>query len=310
MSGSAGRNRGWKTSETSDLSSLEGLGEWGGPLIVSMPRTGSTLLGTLMLLAGGEGNPALQRYVHEPAAPIYWEGASVESIGDLVGGSLNAGDVVQESAYQFTAPDVARWFVRKARDPVAFTVRDPQIAWPSRWRIMLRERVERDPEHPDAARMHQAVEESDYSQVGDILRDRVVQPDNGWLAFTDVIEMCRREGKAVSIVENARFRADPEAVLGSLCRGWGVAFSRAMVEWDTLDPVLGRVVMSRLAAETEYEGYYSGTLGSRGGIRRTDSEPLPLDRFPAELRSGGSAPVSIDEAVAWYRELLEAPEVL
>ena len=49
-------------------------------------------------------------------------------------GALGPGDIVQESAYQFASPDIARWFLNRARQPVAFTMRHPQIAWPSRWR--------------------------------------------------------------------------------------------------------------------------------------------------------------------------------
>ena len=83
-----------------------------------------------------------------------------------------------------------------------------------------------------------------------------------------------------------------------------------MTTWENLAEAQPRVVMSPLAAGPEYDWYYARTLGSTGGIVRTDREPVPLERFPEELRGTSEDHLTIDQAVAWYEELLARPETL
>lgn len=286
---------------------------WDGPLVVSMPRTGSTLLGTILLLASdppGSGNHAFDRYIHEPVAPVFWEGKPVSSILEVTGGTLGSADVVQESAYQFASKELARWFLHRARRPVAFTMRHPQIAWPSRWRIMLREWLATDPDDPDADRFRAALADNDFSHLGDVLTTRVSQPANGWYAFLSLIELCDDEGVEYVLVDNARFRADPEGVLADLLGAWGLPFDDALTTWTDLEPVRPRIVMSPLAAGPEYDWYYARTLGSSEGIVRVDRPPVPLERFPDVLRGEPDEHLTIDQAVEWYEALLQRPEVI
>jgi hypothetical protein len=297
--------------DVSVLDSLTAGGGWGGPLIVSHPRSGSTLLGTILLLAGDSGgSPAFERYIHEPVAPVFWEGDSLEGVIALAGGRLTDRDVIQESAYQFASAEVASWFLRAARKPIAFIMRHPQLAWPSRWRIQMGEWLDEEPDAPWADRARAAVESGDYSMVGDLVTERVVAPDNGWLAFMDMIGTCRSEGIEFLIVDNARFREDPDGVLSTLCAAWGVSFHERMTAWQGLDEVIPRIVMSDLARESEFDGYYASTLGSRRGIVRRDRQPTPLHHFPAELRGDPGDRLGIEAAVAWYRALLEQPETI
>lgn len=288
-------------------------GPWNGPLVVSMPRTGSTLLGTIMLLLNdppGSGKYVFDRYVHEPVAPLFWEDEPVPSILRVTGGALGPGDVVQESAYQFANKEIARWFLRNARQPIACTMRHPQIAWPSRWRIMLREWVTTNPDDPDAGRFRHAIDANDFSDLGDILTSRVSQPANGWYAFLSLLNMCEEEGIEFALVDNARFREEPDDVLAKLTGAWGLEYDDALTSWTDLEHIRPRIVMSELALGSEYDWYYASTLGSKDGIVRTDQPPVPLDRFPNILRGESDEHLTIDQAVEWYEMLRQRPEVL
>lgn len=279
------------------------LESWGGRLIVSMPRTGSTLLGTVMLLSGG-----LDRYLHEPAAPVFWEEAPPGVVLGEQGGA-GPGDVVQESGYQFASAALAGVFLDAARAPVAFTMRDPRLAWPSRWRLMFREWLHTDPADRDAGRMRSALESDDFSGVGDLLTKRVPQPDHGLGAFLALLGECDRRGLAVALIDNGRFREDPGRILERICASWDLTFHEAMVRWPDLGPALPGVVMTDLGRR-EYPWYYERTLASRGGIAPERTEPLPLDRFPPVLRGEGVTPLTIDTAAAWHAALLARPDTL
>lgn len=302
--------------ESHDVELLDRMTEergWGGPLVVSMPRTGSTLLGTILLLAcdpPGSGDHVFDRYIHEPVAPVFWEHRPVSNIMDVTGGTLGPRDIVQESAYQFAAPELARWFLNHARQPVAFTMRHPQISWPSRWRIMLREWLAADPDDPDGHRFRTALDDNDFSDLGDILTSRVAQPANGWYAFLSLLHMCVEDGIEFALVDNARFRADPDEVLARLSAAWGIPYDEALTTWTDLEEIRPRIVMSDLALGSEYDWYYARTLGSSEGIVRVDRPPVPLDRFPDTLRGEPDDHLTIDRAVEWYELLLKRPEVL
>ena len=286
---------------------------WGGPLIVSMPRTGSTLLATLFLLLSdppGSGLPVFDRYLHEPIAPMFWAGASFEDVLDGIGRRLTKRDIVQESAYQFAGKEIARWFLRQARQPIAFTVRHPQMAWPSRWRIMLEMRLVSDPEHPEADAMRWALDEDNFVDLGTLLTQSVEPADNGWFALLSLVDTCRREGIEYVIVDNAGFRRHPDAVLAQLCGLWGLEYDPAMTAWSDLRDAHPRIVMSDLASGPEYGWYYERTLSTSEGIVRTDREPLPVGRFPPLLRGTSANWLTIDEAVKWYHLLLEQSHVL
>jgi hypothetical protein len=302
--------------EAADLKTVEGLvqrGRWGGPLVVAMPRTGSTLMGILFLLCRDPDSATghqFDRYLHEPAAPVYWRGDNVESIAEFTSTPLTARDVVQESAYQFAHPELARWFLTRARPPVVFTMRHPQLAWPSRWRAMLGKMLVEDPRGGDAEAARAALTADDFSSLGDYLTRHVRPADNGWYAFLSLLEMCNQEGIDYVLVDNTRFREDPEATLRELCVRLGVGFDTAMTEWTNLDEARSRIVMSDLALGEEYEWYYAGTLGSDRGILPETHNPIDPTRFPAELRGVSDQFLTIDEAVTWYQLLLTRPETM
>ncbi len=293
------------------LSSVDG--GWGGPLIVSMPRTGSTLFGTLFLMASnppGSTNSVFARYIHEPVGPVFWQGRGLEATAEIVGPELTARDIVQESAYQFASSAIAKWFLERARPPVVFLVRHPQRAWPSRWRVMLRMMRADVARRSDWERIDAALLGNDFRDVGDLLTARVRPPDNGWFAFLAAIDVCRNGGIEHLIIDNTRFRDHPEETLREVSRRWGLPFDNRMTTWQTLDDVQDRVVMGEMARTAEYEWYYARTLGSRHGIIRVDDELLDPALFPPELRGVSTDGLTIDEAVTWYRALLTRPEVL
>lgn len=285
---------------------------WDGPLVVSMPRTGSTLLGMLFLLLRdppGTGEWRFDRYIHEPAAPLFWQGRLVNSIDEIISEPLTERDVIQESAYQFSTKPLARWFLRQARRPVVFAVRHPQLSWPSRWRIMLRMRLEENPRGPDADRIAAALESDDFSQLGDIL-SAVTPADNGWLATLSLIQCCLEEDIDFVIVDNTRFRSDPESMLAQICERLDLPFDPYVTDWKDLSEIRQRVVMGDLARGEEYEHYYRRTIGSSSGIIRQDRPLLDPSRFPEELRGKGDGPVTVDEAVTWYHMLIARVEAL
>ncbi|MDX1690735.1 MAG: hypothetical protein R3290_06910 [Acidimicrobiia bacterium] len=284
---------------------------WDGPLVVSMPRTGSTLLATLFLLLRdppGTGDHVFARYLHEPVAPMFWEGRSVDDVVAWIG-RLTSQDVVQESAYQFRDREIARWFLHRARRPVAFAMRDPRRAWPSRWRILLRMRLAAGVPDAQAERFRRALETDDFSHLGDVLVHEVDPPGNGWAEWLDLLALCREEGIDHVLVDHGGLRDDPETVLAGLCDRWDLRYDPAMVRWDDLTEAIPRVVMSDLATGPEFEWYYESTLSSRGGIRRSRAGTLPLEAFPDELRGSRRRVLTIDDALASYRDLLERGDV-
>lgn len=295
-----------------DLSGLVAGSRWDGPLVVSMPRTGSTLMGLLFLFCrDGRSSTGYRfdRYVHEPVAPVFWRGDGFESLASFVDPPLSDRDVVQESAYQFTDPRAARWLLSQARPPVVFTMRHPQLSWPSRWRAMLRQMLDED----TAANMEtarRALAEDDFSGLGSYLTESVRPADNGFYAFIAMLGMCVRESIDFVIVDNTRFRAQPEATLRELCSRLRVEFEPDMTEWTNLQAVLPRVVMSDLALGDEYQWYYAQTLASDRGIQPESRPLLSPTRFPEPLRGLSDQYLTIDEAVTWHQLLLMRPETL
>ena len=297
---------------TGTLDALTGDGGWDGPLVVSMPRTGSTLMGMLLLLCRDNERPSgyrFDRYIHEPAAPLFWRGDDLQGVTDFIS-ALTDGDVVQESAYQFAHPDVARWFVSHAKQPVVFTMRHPQLAWPSRWRIMLAKMLAETPDDPEAAAAGAALESDDFSELGNYLTQRVRPADNGFYAFVSLMDMCNRESIEFVIVDNTRFRERPDATLRTLCHRLGTDFDPNMTRWTDLEAVLPRVAMTDLALGEEYQWYYADTLGSQEGIQTEIHELIDPSRVPEQLRGTSDAHLTIDEAVTWYQLLLNRPETL
>ena len=300
--------------ESLDLDGLAGSQRWDGPLVVSMPRTGSTLMGTLFLFCRDSSNPSgyrLDRYIHEPLAPVFWRGDDFESVGRFLSAPLSERDIVQESAYQFADPRIARWFLTQARSPVVFTMRHPQLAWPSRWRAMLAQLIDANPSDPRTGDYRHALEADDFSALGTLLTESVRPADNGFYAFMALLDLCVREGIEFVLVDNTRFREAPEATMRTLCERMDIMYTPEIVEWTDLQPVLPRVVMSDLARGEEYRWYYEGTLGSSQGIRPERSTRVERDRFPEILRGAGDDDLlTIDEAVTWYQLLLARPDTL
>ena len=150
----------------------------------------------------------------------------------------------------------------------------------------------------------------DFGDIGDLLTTRVAQPANGWFAFMSLLRLCVDDGVEFALVDNARFRADPDDVLSQLFQAWGLPYDDAVTSWTDLESIRPRIVMSDLAAGPEYDWYYARTLGSTDGIVRTDRPLVPLERFPDVLRGETDGHLTIDQAVAWYEMLLARPEVL
>jgi hypothetical protein len=289
------------------------VGDRGFPMIVSMPRTGSTLLGTMLLLLRDPpdtGPHVFRRYIHEPVSPVYWQGRGLDAITEIAGASLSDDDIVQESAYQFASGTIARHFLTRARRPVIFLVRHPQLAWPSRWRVMLKMLRAEEAHRADWPRIDHALDSWDFRDVGDLLVASVRPADNGWYALLTMIEMCRTEGIDHVIVTNGRFRDHPEALMHDLCKCLDVEHDPAVTTWQNLDEALPRVVMGEMARNDEYEWYYARTLGSRQGILRSDVAFSDPDRFPDEFRGSSVDCLTIDEAVTWHHALLTRDEVL
>lgn len=299
--------------DAADLNALAAGTEWGGPLVVSMPRTGSTLMGMLFLFCRDASNRSgyhFDRYIHEPVAPMFWRGDGFESVEQLLDRPLSERDIVQESAYQFATPAIARWFLTQARSPVIFTMRHPQLAWPSRWRALLAQVLDANPTGPHADDYRDALEDSDFSRLGGYLTESVRPADNGFFAFMCLLDICVREGIDFVIVDNTRFRAAPEATMRTLCERLGISYDPGIVEWADLQAVLPRVVMTDLASGDEYRWYYERTLASSDGIQPETGTVVDRSRFPAQLRGTSEDFLTIDEAVTWYQLLLARPETL
>lgn len=287
--------------------------KWDGPLVVSMPRTGSTLMGILFLFCRDEASPSgylFDRYVHEPVAPLFWRGDNLSEISRFLGRPLSPRDVVQESAYQFVDPAVARWFLKQARGPVIFMMRHPQIAWPSRWRAMLAQTLADDPATPLAGAARRAIDGDDYTGLFEYLTESVTPADNGFYAFLSLLGECIRLDIDFVIVDNTRMRENPDRTLEELCRRLGIDSDHAMSEWSDLEAVTPRIVMSELALGAEYRWYYERTLQSHRGIEPETRPLVAAENFPDRLRGVSDEYLTIEEAVTWHQLLLARPETL
>ncbi len=270
-------------------------------------------MGTLLLFCRDPSNRSgyqFNRYIHEPVAPVFWRGDDFARVGRFFSTPLSARDIVQESAYQFADPRIARWFLSQARSPVIFTMRHPQLAWPSRWRAMLAQRLDANPSDPRADEYRRAPETDDFTGLGTHLTESVRPADNGFYAFMALLDLCVREGIDFVLVDNTRFRADPEATMRTLCERMDISYSPEIVEWTDLEPVLPRVLMSDLAQGDEYRWYYETTLASSQGIQPERSTRVDRSRFPEQLLGVSDHFLTIDEAVTWYQLLLARPETL
>ena len=125
-----------------------------------------------------------------------------------------------------------------------------------------------------------------------------------------LFEWAKEEGIDFALVDNARFREEPDEVLARLTGAWGLEYDDALTSWTDLEHIRTRIVMSELALGAEYDWYYARTLSSKDGIVRTDQPPVPLDRFPDMLRGESDELLTIDQAVEWYEMLRQRPEVL
>ena len=170
-------------------------------------------------------------------------------------------------------------------------------------------RVEKQTRDPDRDRIEAALESDDFSALGDILTS-VTPADNGWLATLSLIQCCVEEGIDFVVVDNGRFRTDPESMLAQICDRLGLPFDPHLTDWNDLSEIRDRVVMGELARGEEYQHYYRRTIDSTSGIVRQDRPLLEPGRFPPELRGHGDGPVTLDEAATWYHMLIAREEAL
>ncbi len=285
---------------------------WQGPLIVSKPRTGSTLMGISLLFAKTfQGDYQFPRYIHEPVAPIFWQGATIDTTFDILG-QLHVHDIIQESAYQFAHEKLAYLFLKHARKPIVFLTRHPRIAWASRWRILLNGLLEKMAVGSLHNQITQALKNHDFSTIGHVLARDVKPNNNGWYAFLYLQQLCKQHNFEYVVIDNATFRQNPTAIFKQLFQAWQLPFDSSVATWQNLAKVNSRIVMGNMALHKEYHDYYANTINSPHGIQKMDKKPLAWEKFPKNLR-GFSKDINIltiDEAVIWYHFNLTTPNAI
>ncbi len=279
---------------------------WQGPLIVSKPRTGSTIMGISLLFAkNSQGEYQFPSYIHEPVAPMFWQGATIDATFDILE-QLHVHDIIQESAYQFSHEKLAYLFLKHACKPIVFLTRHPRIAWVSRWRILLKELLEK----MDIGLLHDQITHAskyhDFSTIGHILSHEIKPNNNGWYAFLYLQRLCEQHDFEYVIIDNAMFRQNPTAIFEQLFQAWQLPFDSSVATWQNLTEVCPRIVMGNMALHEEYPNYYAKTINSQHGIQQMDKKPLEWEKFPKNLRgfSKDLSVLTIDEAVIWYHFLV------
>ncbi|EDN71503.1 hypothetical protein BGP_2552 [Beggiatoa sp. PS] len=257
---------------------------WQGPLIVSKPRTGSTIMGISLLFAKSfQGDYQFPRYIHEPVAPIFWQGATIDTTFDILS-QLHVHDIIQESAYQFTHEKLAHLFLKHARKPIVFLTRHPRIAWVSRWRIILNRLLEKMAVSSLHNQITHALKYHDFSTIGHVLARDVKPNNNGWYAFLYLQQLCEQHNFEYVIIDNTIFRQKPTAIFKQLFQAWQLPFDLSVATWQNLKEVRSRIVMGNMASHEEYHDYYAKTIDSQRGIHQMDEELLAWEKLPKNLR--------------------------
>jgi hypothetical protein len=225
-------------------------------------------------------HPWFRWYVHEPYDRAYRGGGpdSVEaalsdpldtqwvSNGTAQGGS---GVAVKEMTFQprLLLPDV----LAAATLPIVVTVRDPRLAVSSRMRQL--ERAGMPP--------------------------RFSSTEAGWLDLETALALARSRDVPYVLVEVSRLRAQPAALLETLCERLGLPFTAAMLSWPSLsDVALGQL-------DDEQRHWYARVLASTG-FEPPEVEVPELDSFPAEdgMRD------TVAECLRVYHDILTDPLLL
>ncbi len=263
-------------------------------LILAPPRSSSTALARALL-----HHPRIGPYLHEPCDRYRHQGAPPASIVErLQDGGVRRGALIKEMTFQLGTGAVCRCFLRHARPPLVFLIRDPRRTVASRLRMVLRDlaRLPETPE-PHRARIARALNGGDYRDLDDLVPEAVFPlAYTGWSALEHQIAACRREEIAYVVLPAQAFRAQPRPFLEHLCRRWSLAFEESMLAWHA-DEAL------RLGGLAEQDAWYRRVVESTGVLPETDAPPDP-EHLPRRFRH------HLPDALRVYQATLNDPHLL
>ncbi len=263
-------------------------------LILAPPRSSSTALARALL-----HHTRIGPYLHEPCDRYRHQGAPPASIVErLQDGGVRRGALIKEMTFQLGKGAVCRCFLRHARPPLVFLIRDPRRTVASRLRMVLRDlaRLPETPE-PHRARIARALDRRDYRALDDLLSEAVFPlAYTGWSALEHQVATCRRERIGYVILPAHAFRAQPRSFLEHLCRRWGLTFEESMLAWHADDAL-------RLGSLAEQNAWYRRVVESTSVLPETDAPPDPAC-LPRRFRR------HLPDALRVYRATLDDPHLL
>lgn len=263
-------------------------------LILAPPRSSSTALARALAQHSRIGP-----YLHEPCDQFCHEGAPPASIvARLREGGAGRGVLVKEMTFQLGTGAVCRAFLRHARPPLVFLIRDPRRTVASRLARVLRDLAAR-PATPDAhrQRLTHALDAEDFRALDDLVPEAVFPlAYTGWAALAHQVELCRDAGIAYTVVASHDFRTQPRSILEALCRRWNLGFEEKMVRWDATKAL-------PLGGIPTQAAWYRRVAESRGILPETDAPPDP-ECLPRRFRR------HLPDALRIYQALLADPNRL
>lgn len=242
-------------------------------LLVSPPRACSTALARAL-----SQHTQIGSYYHEPCSLYYYEESGAETIVQALEG-LEKGCLIKEMSFQFRDPTIALSFLRHARKPPVFLVRDPRLSVESRIRMVLGD-LAGDPSSDQICkqRIAEAITFKFYADVGDLLTDSLFPLiRSGWEDLGLQMAVCHDNNLDFIVVEASRFRSEPASVLRGLCGYWGLPFEREMLSW------VGQKDAPK-GALSRHDSWYT-RISTSHGILPPEKHVIRSEHFPERFRS-------------------------
>jgi hypothetical protein len=224
-------------------------------LIVGPPRTASTALARVLW-----NHPDVGFYSHEPFEPTYYRNAPSEIAAELLeapapvaelnparAGRGHGGSALLIKEMTFQVGDRFPLLTELSTRPVVFLIRDPRLTVASRMEVLRR---------------------SGRPEVFPLR-------ESGWEDLRRQIAHVRNEGIPHLVVDSRDFRKAPERVVPALLATLGLAYSSALLRWES-SAATGLSSVSGAA-----DPFYQRVLESHG-IEAPKEQIPALSHFPEQ----------------------------
>jgi hypothetical protein len=311
-------------------------------LILSPPRTGSTLMETKLTQFKG-----IQANYHEPFVELgYYNGRAEEGYANILSAIKN---LRQDGPITVLVKEMSHWlgvdreferFLPLVKDPILFLIRNPLLSIESKIRKVLevwdmrekpklvnwlRRELEIKPDGEGlhfqrnllnqfarskgkknwAALLENRFNEQDYRVFGELLKIEGLFPlsNTGWQALEAEIDCLKNLGREYCVVDSTIFRLNPQRCLGEIAQSWNIA-EEGRVDYS---PEEIRELGIRMH-KPHYRLWYDTLL--KNEEVRFPTEPIPeLSSFPDEISNylkEMGIPIYIHTFMDEYRLTLES----